>query len=122
MNIKKIYACWVYVSDLEASKDFFENLGFVLKFKQDDWIEFDLGATSFAILKRPPEKGSVVPQKTRIMFEVEDIKLMFNSLVANKVTIIGDIRNEHYGKLLTFEDLDGNWFEFFENKRGKDEK
>ncbi|MDO5104530.1 VOC family protein [Capnocytophaga sp.] len=115
-NIKKIYACWAYVSDLEASKNFFESLGFVSKFRQDDWIEFDLGATSFAILKRPPEKGNVVPQKTRIMFEVEDIKRMFSTLVANNVRIIGDIRDEHYGKLLTFEDLDGNWFEFFENK------
>ncbi|GIM49743.1 VOC family protein [Capnocytophaga stomatis] len=117
MTIKKIYACWVYVSDLEVSKKFFQELGFVLKFQQEDWVEFDLGATSFAILKRPAEKGKVKPQKTRIMFEVDDIESLYEELKSKNVRFIGTIRYENYGKLLTFEDPDGNWLEFFENKK-----
>ena len=117
MNIKRIYACWVYVSSLEVSKIFFENIGFTLKLQQGDWIEFDLGTTSFAILKRPLEKGKVQPQKTRIMFEVDDTEAVYRELISKKVPLIGQIRHETYGKLLTFEDPDGNWFEFFENMK-----
>lgn len=116
MFIKKIYACWVYVSDLEVSKIFFERIGFVIKFQERDWVEFNLGATSFAILKRPAEKGAVKPQKSRIMFEVENIEVIYQELIYKEVPIIGEIRYETYGKLLTFEDPDGNWFEFFENE------
>ena len=35
----------------------------------------------------------------------------------SRVKLIGGVREESYGKLLTFEDLDGHWLEFFENKR-----
>lgn len=53
---KKIYACWIYVSDLQRSKKFYRNIGFEIKAIDGDRIEFDLGETSFAILKRTGEK------------------------------------------------------------------
>ena len=99
MKIKRIYACWIYVSDLQRSQEFYRNIGFDIKVVDGDWIEFALGETSFAILKRPESKGEVVASKTRIMFEVEDIELA---------------RDEPYGKLLTFEDPDGHWLEFYQ--------
>ena len=71
MKIKRIYACWIYVSDLQRSQEFYRNIGFDIKVVDGDWIEFALGETSFAILKRPESKGEVVASKTRIMFEVE---------------------------------------------------
>ena len=107
MKIKRIYACWIYVSDLQRSQEFYRNIGF-------DWIEFALGETSFAILKRPESKGEVVASKTRIMFEVEDIELARDELKSKNVKIIGNIREEPYGKLLTFEDPDGHWLEFYQ--------
>ena len=68
-KINKIYACWIYVSDLKQSIRFYQDIGFELKFVDDNaWAEFDLGETAF-------------------------------------------------GKLLTFEDPDGHWLEFFENTR-----
>jgi len=42
---------------------------------------------------------------------------MRRHLVSLGVKLIGGVREESYGKLLTFEDLDGHWLEFFENKR-----
>ena len=48
------------------------------------------------------------------MFEVNDIEEMRRHLVSLGVKLIGDIREEPYGKLLTFEDPDGHWLEFFE--------
>ena len=118
MKVKKIYACWIYVSDLKKSLRFYQNIGFNLKFIEKDgaWAEFGLGETSFALLQRPAEKGKVQPAKTRIMFEVDDIEKMRKHLASLGVKLIGDIREEPYGKLLTFEDPNGHWLEFFENK------
>ncbi len=117
MKIRKIYACWVYVSDMEQSVRFYRDICFPVKFVEDDgvWVEFDLGETSFALLQRPEEKGKVQPRKTRIMFEVERIEEMRDHLISLGVKLIGDIKKEPYGKLLTFEDPDGHWLEFFEN-------
>ena len=114
MKIKKIYACWVYVSDLQRSIEFYRNIGFGIKHTDGDWVEFEVGETSFAILKRPESKGEVRPQKTRIMFETDDIELLFDTLKQRGVKLIGAIREEPYGKLLTFEDPDGHWLEFYE--------
>ena len=117
-KINKIYACWVYVSNLEKSIRFYQDIGFELKFIDGNaWAEFDLGETAFALLQRPAEKGAVQPAKTRIMFEVKDIEKMRRHLSSLGVNLIGGVREETYGKLLTFEDPDGHWLEFFENKR-----
>lgn len=119
MKINNIYAVWVYVSNMNASIDFYRNkLGFTFKFIEDagDWAEFDFGKTSFALLKRPESKGEVIPQKTRIMFEVDNIEKYKELLLKANVKLIGDILNEAYGKLLTIEDPDGHWLEIFQNK------
>ena len=119
MKINKIYACWIYVSDLEKSIRFYQNnIGFELKFIDGNaWAEFDMGETSFALLQRPAEKGAVRPAKTRIMFEVNDIEKIRQQLISLSVKLIRDVREEPYGKLLTFEDPDMHWLEFFENKQ-----
>lgn len=116
MKIRKIYACWVYVSDMAQSVRFYQDIGFTVKFVEKDgaWVEFDWGETSFALLQRPEEKGKVQPRKTRIMFEVARIEEMQEYLISLGVKRIGSIRKEPYGKLLTFEDPDGHWLEFFE--------
>jgi len=113
--VKKIYAVWVYAKDLDESRKFYENvLGLKFKFQQEGWIEFDLGETSFAILQRLAEQGPLKPQKTRVMFQVDDMQAMKNILIDNHVKVMGDIRNEVYGKLLTFEDPNGHWLELYE--------
>lgn len=117
MNIKKIYACWIYVSNLDRSIEFYQSMGFSIKYTEEDWVEFDLGETSFAILKRPENKGEVIPQKTRIMLETDDIESVYKNLKSKRVELIGKIRNESYGKLLTFKDPDGHLLEFFQNGR-----
>ena len=116
MKVKKIYACWIYVSDLKKLLRFYQNIGFELKFIEEDgaWAEFDLGETSFALLQRPAEKGAVQSAKTRIMFEIDDIELIYEELKNKGVKTIGEIRTEPYGKLLTFEDPDGHWLEFYQ--------
>lgn len=117
MNIKKIYAVWIYVKDLKESRQFYEQmLNLKVKLQENDWLEFNLGSTSFALLQRPKEKGLLKPQKTRIMFQVDSIQQVKEQLENHNVKIIGDVRNESYGKLLTFEDPNGHWLEVFEPK------
>ena len=43
MKPRKIYACWIYVSDLQKSKCFYQDIGFEVNLTDGDWIEFDLG-------------------------------------------------------------------------------
>lgn len=113
--VNRIYACWIYVNDLQESIAFYEKIGFAVNFIDGDWVEFKLNDTAFALLKRSESKGKVKPQKTRIMFEVEDIIGVYKQLVSCGVKIIGDVRIESYGNLLTFEDPNGHWLEFFEH-------
>ena len=93
---------------MQRSKKFYRNIGFEIKAIDGDRIEFDLGETSFAILKRPESKGEVVASKTRIMLEAEDIELVRDELRSKNVKIIGNIREELYGELLTFEAPNGH--------------
>jgi lactoylglutathione lyase len=118
MHIEKIFAVWVYVSDIDTSRYFYEKI-LKVKFKYRDlnWIEYDLGDTDFAILQRPTNKGKVKPQKTRVMFQVDDIFAWKAAFIKHDVKIIGDIRIEAYGNLLTFADPDGHWLELFQPKK-----
>lgn len=112
MKTKKIYACWIYVSDLQKSKQFYQDVGFEVKLTDEDWIEFNFGETSFAILQRPAHKGDVIASKTRIMFETDDIELVYEELKNKGVKTIGEIRTEPYGKLLTLKTPTGIGWNF----------
>ena len=116
--IPKIYAVWVYVNDLEQSRSFYQNaLGLKERLKDGTWLEFDLGQTTFAIYERPKEKGPLKPQKTRIMFQTDDIKNAAKQVEKNGGKLIGSVRKENYGNLQTFEDPNGHWLELFEPKK-----
>lgn len=115
-SVQKIYAVWCYVDDAEKSKTFYEKvLGIKPRLQNDGWIEFNTGESAFAILQRPKNKGAVKPAKTRVMFQVSDISAKEAELKSMDVKIVNKM-NEPYGDLITFEDLDGNWLEFYEPK------
>lgn len=105
---------WTYVKSAQTSKEFYEKvLGVKPRFQDNGWIEFDTGETTFAILERPKEKGAFTPYKTRVMFQVADIAAKESELKKNGVIIVNKM-DEPYGTILTFEDPDGNWLEFYE--------
>lgn len=114
--VQKIYAAWTYVSDVEKSKKFYRSvLGVEPRLVDGSWVEFVTGETVFAILERPKEKGAVEPRKLRIMLQVADISQAEQKLQELKVKIIQK-QVEPYGTLLTFQDPDGHWLEFYEPK------
>lgn len=117
-EVSKIYAKWIWVRDLAESRQFYEKaLGVKVTLENSDWIEFRLGTTAFALLQRSESKGALAAEKTRTMFEVENIEEFAEHFRKNNIRTIGDIREESYGKLLTFEDPNGHWLELFEMKR-----
>ena len=112
--VQKIYAIWTYVKDAEKSRMFYQQaLGVEPRFQDNGWIEFDIGETTFAILERPKDKGVFKPQKTRVMFQVADITAKESELKVQGIKIINKMI-EAYGTIVTFEDPDGNWLEFYE--------
>lgn len=115
--VQKIYAVWVYVNDAGKSRAFYEQvLGVKPRFQDNGWIEFNTGETTFAILERPKEKGRLKPAKTRIMFQVADVRKKEKELQKQGVKIVNKM-DEPYGIIVTFQDLDGNWLEFYEPKQ-----
>lgn len=113
---KRTYAIWIYVSDLERSKIFYQDkIGLNPKFQHEDRIEFDSGTTSFGIMQRSPEKRKISPGKTGIVFETKDIKRFHNGAIDRGIKLIGRIRNEDRGCFLTFEDPDGHWLDIFQS-------
>lgn len=110
--MERMYAAWIPVRDLAASRAFYENIfGLTVTREDGPWIEFDTGETVFALLERRNRPGR---EKTRIMFEVRDIDAVARRLKRASVRTPGGIRVEPYGKLLTFEDPDGHWLELYE--------
>ncbi|OGG01654.1 hypothetical protein A2W14_07195 [Candidatus Gottesmanbacteria bacterium RBG_16_37_8] len=66
-----------------------------------------------AILHHSKIKGkNKQPERYMVNFEVKDIEKMVEKLVKNKVKLVRKLYHvEDYGKIATFEDIDGNYFQ-----------
>ena len=61
-------------------------------------------------------KTSNLNRRKQELCLVSNIRAAKKNLEAGGVKIIGDIRDDSYGALLTLEDVNGHWLEFFEPK------
>jgi len=103
-------ACFTYiVSDMARARAFYEGtLG--LKMTMDfrgEWIEYDIGATTFAIttmelMHKPGVKGGIVA------FEVDDFDKTMAHLKAANVPIVFDGCDTPVCRLAVIADPDGN--------------
>ena len=111
MGVTKMYAAWVPVRSLQESRKFYEHsLGLTFKLQDEHWIEFDLHGTSLGLL----HQEQVEPCKSHIMLQVDNLQQMHQELTKQGVRIVGKIRIEPYGKILTIEDPNGHWLELFQ--------
>lgn len=72
------------------------------------------GGSDFVVLdhSKVKEKNSR-PERYIINFEVDDIESEVKRLKKTKTKLITDIYHiENYGQIATFEDIDGNYFQF----------
>lgn len=72
------------------------------------------GSSDFVVLDHSKVKGkNKQPERYMLNFEVDDIEKEFAKLKKNKVKVIAPIYHiEDYGHVATFEDIDGNYFQF----------
>jgi len=81
---------------------------------KDKFYGFKVGdSEQFVVLHHSNIKGkNKEPYRFMINFEVKNIEEAVNRLKQNKVRLIQDIYHvENYGKIATFEDIDGNYFQ-----------
>lgn len=125
--INKIAKITLYVNDQEEAKKFWtEKLNFVVKTEQPmgpnmKWVEVapsDSEFTTFILYdknlmkKQNPSTNVLHPS---IILSTTDIEKAYKDMKAKQVQI-GEIINMPYGKMLTFEDQDGNQYMLREDK------
>ena len=82
--------------------------------KKDVFYGFKVGDSKlFAVLHHSKITGkNKQPERYMINFEVKNIEEAVEKLKKNKVKMVADIYHvEDYGKIATFEDIDGNYFQ-----------
>jgi len=108
----------VVADDLERQAAFYRDvLGFRQVAAGPDWVEFDLGGRTLEILER-----SSLPQydarRFQVGFEVDDIVLVRDHLIAVGVEAVGAIEGDDTDSPWAyFRDAEGNVFEIKQRQR-----
>lgn len=110
---QKIESVYLYVSDIERSARFYENiLGLKTKSRGNSSAEFDLGGDRLGLRLPPP---SIPPgwEGPLIFLQVDDIQMTINRLREVGVKILAEISavkdfDDSTMKVATFYDPDGN--------------
>lgn len=111
--INKIAYHWVPTTDMDRAVEFYKDLlGFKLLFKRDDWSEFDIGGQRLALCK----VDSLHQNRTSagVSFMAQPIEQMIESLSGKGVPFIEKLQVYPYGKLVHFQDPDGNILGLYE--------
>lgn len=96
-----------------------QTMSFELGEKNDSGFAFEMkGSASIVVMDHSKVKGKS-KDPSRIMFnlEVDDIDKEVKRLKKSKVKLVQDIYHvEDYGRIATFEDVDGNYFQLVQTK------
>jgi catechol 2,3-dioxygenase-like lactoylglutathione lyase family enzyme len=93
----RLSGAMLFAADLEAQAAFYRDvIGFrpVEDTRRDDWIEFDTGATRFALHAIParlgvrPDPAPREPQSCKLVFDVDNADVELDRLNAAGVTIL----------------------------------
>ncbi len=89
--------------------------------KGESYFDFKTKGAGFGIMDHSEISGKAKdPKRILINIEVDDIKKEVPRLKKNGVKIIAEIYHiEGYGWIATFEDLDGNYFQFAQVRASK---
>lgn len=107
------------VRDMKAQVHFYRDilgLKMVPERSSDDWTQFDIEGTPFA-LHAGREDGNSEPNQAVILgLHVSDIDSFINNLKSDSVRVVEEIRDEPFGKLAGILDPEGNYISIFEPK------
>ena len=125
MDIKKINVVFVYVEDIEKSKEFYQDTLGLGKPRTDttSWVEWKIGGGSdFAIHKADQEilEGSV-PARSTVKFSlmVDDIREAYNELFEKGIKVLSEPKDGPGFMFIEFLDLDGNVIRLLQETNNK---
>jgi len=113
---KQIDYVMIGVSKMDQSVDFYKDiLGMPLKYKTNEWTEFQTGATTLALHLSKPRiasitaQGGLAPGTLAIGFNVTDLERTYQELKSKNVRFVMEpkMRAEEGIKLAVFLDPDG---------------
>jgi lactoylglutathione lyase len=113
---KQIDYVMIGVSRMDPSVEFYKDiLGMPLKYKTNDWTEFQTGATTLALHLSKPQtspataQGGLAPGTLSIGFNVTDLEKTYQELKSKNVRFVMEpkMREEEGIKLAVFLDPDG---------------
>ena len=113
----KISHIWLYVRDTDVSLRFFRDvLGLEVAETFPHHALFQAGDVLLGVHSEEGERR-VHPGSTVLIFNVTDIDATYMVLREKGVVFDGPIRDEHYGRIVSFHDPDGYPFEIVQEPR-----
>lgn len=111
--IDNIAYIWVSTTNMQRAVEFYADvLGFKLLFKREDWSEFEIGGQRLALCK----VNVLHPNRTSpgVSFIAQPIEQVMDTLSSQGVTFTEELQVYPYGKIVHFQDLDGNILGLYE--------
>jgi len=106
--LKGITVVFNYATDLKAAEKFYaDNFGFLVVSRDENWVEFELPGTNYALHKARADR---VPGKdySHLCFEVDDVEQTYKTLAGKGVKILEQPFEKPWGRFATIADPDGN--------------
>ena len=92
--------------DLDKVVEFYQKLGFPLKFHmKGKWAEFVVGSVKLGIC---PTTGEPFDRSTGVVFEVDDLMKTYNQLKVQGVEFVMEPKEAVHGIMVGFKDPSGN--------------
>lgn len=126
MKLKSIDYVIFFVTDLEASAKFYEEvIGLEIKHKAEDYAQFESGKIKFGLYTRRALNELIgielispaeMKASSEIGFIVDDIDSVYRELVGKGAAAIANPTERHWGQTTAYiSDPDGNLIELIQN-------
>jgi len=113
--IDKIAYLWYPTTDMNRAVEFYKNvLGFKLLFERQDWSEFDISGQRLALCKVDAIAHGKTLSEPGVSFMAKPIEKVIDALSRKGVSFAGELQVYPYGKLIRFQDPDGNILGLYE--------
>ena len=110
-KIKKVGMLILLESDLVKAIEFYQRLGFKLKFHlKDSWAELELGDVKFGLA---PTTQDLPERRTGIVLEVDDLSAAYSAL-KDDVDFLGEPLEKVHGIMTSFKDPGGNILDLYQ--------
>ena len=98
--------------DIEASFEFYKNLGLMPKFHiKDRWAEFELDNTKFILC---PTENELPERHTGIVLEVKDLKKLHEELLTKNITFVTEPKEAPHGIMASIKDPGNNIIDLYQ--------